>query len=171
MSGDNGIGDNGSGDNGNGTDKLHELIEGQRVSMITTRDEAGDLVSRPISVQKSVTRGELLFLVRRSSDVMTQALADPRVNVAFTENNTWVSVSGTADMLDDRELVEELWSAFAAAFFDSEPTDPEVVVLRVTAQSAEYWESPGTVRMLFGVAKHRLTGEEPDDGEHGTLTL
>ena len=45
------------------------------------------------------------------------------------------------------------------------------MVLRVNADSAEYWDTPGGVGVLLGVLKAKLTGDKPQSGESATVQL
>ena len=51
--------------------------------------------------------------------------------------------------------------------------DPDLVLLKIDAESAEYWDTPGTnVVYLFGMLKTLVTGKPPESiTEHETLKL
>ena len=74
-------------------------------------------------------------------------------------------------MTQDPTRARELWNDFAEAWFQCEPDDPRVAVIRVDGDSAEYWDSPGKVGTLVGVLKAKVTGDRPDDGESDTVDL
>ena len=57
------------------------------------------------------------------------------------------------------------------AYTDGGPENPDNVVLRVNADSAEYWDTPGGVGVLLGVLKAKLTGDKPQSGESATVQL
>lgn len=66
-------------------EKLHDVIDGMDVAMVSTRDSSdpnGRLTSRPLSTQRQEDTGDVLFLTRRSSAFVRDILADPKVNVA-----------------------------------------------------------------------------------------
>ena len=154
-----------------GIAKVHDLIKDQRTAMLTTRAANGSLVTRPMTCQEAEFVGILWFLGWLDGDAATQIQADPKVNVAFTKEGAWVSIAGTASVSHDPAKARELWSPFAKAYFQCEAEDPKVGVMRVEAESAEYWDSPGKPIQLLGIAKALVTGSEPDQGDNETVTF
>jgi general stress protein 26 len=95
------------------------------------------------------------------------------VNVSTKSDDRWLSISGTARIVRDRSRLEEFWSPFAEAWFPNRPGDPNVGLLRVEPQTAEYWESssPRPVRLLQMVRSAVTKQPPPDIGTSSTLTL
>ena len=156
----------------NGAEHVHELIKDQRTAMLTTvHDESGALAARPMACQRADADGTLWFLAFADSEKTDEIRRSPQVNVAFTEEGKWVSVAGRAAVLQDPAKARELWNDFAQAWFQCEPEDPRVAVIRVDGDSAEFWDSPGTVGTLVGVLKAKVTGERPDGGDSETVDL
>ena len=62
----------------------------------------------------------------------------------------------------------------AQAWFQCEPDDPRVAVIRVDGESAEYWDSSGVagVKYLFAMAKALVTGTAAESaiGTHGEIS-
>ncbi|MCK0113100.1 pyridoxamine 5'-phosphate oxidase family protein [Ornithinimicrobium sp. F0845] len=143
--------------------QVHDLISGMDVAMVTTVDSSspdGRLTSRPLSTQVAEEDGDVLFLVRRSSPVASDVQVDPRVNVAYSSKKAWVSLAGVATLVEDRALVERLWSKGAEVFMEGGPQNPDNVVLRVTGDTAHYWggssfvgTAVSTLRALTGRAE------------------
>ena len=156
----------------NGAEHVHDLIKDQRTAMLTTvHDVGGTLASRPMACQQADPDGTLWFLAFSDSEKTEEIRRRPDVNVAFTQEGKWVSIAGRASVTQDAARARELWNDFAEAWFQCEPEDPRVAVIRVDGDSAEYWDSPGKVGTLVGVLKAKLTGERPDDGESATVDL
>ncbi|GGL38717.1 pyridoxamine 5'-phosphate oxidase family protein [Phycicoccus endophyticus] len=154
-----------------GAAHVKELIEGQRTAMLTSVEESGSLVSRPMTLQEVDEGGTLWFLALADSSPTQEVQAHPAVNVAFTEQGSWVSVSGRAEVRHDPQRARELWSEFAATWFQKEPEDPQVVVIRVDGESAQYWDSPGRAATLVQMVTARLSGERPEPGGSDTVQL
>ena len=125
---------------------VHDLIDGMDVAMLTTLDATspGRLTSRPLSTQRAEEDGDVLFLVRGRSPVVRDIEAHPQVNVAYASAKAWVSLAGTATVVRDRALVEQLWSKGASAFMEGGPENPDNVVLRVTGDTAPPWSGAAT---------------------------
>ena len=158
-------------------EKLGELIKDIRVAMLTTVEQPdGHLRSRPMYMQETEFDGDLWFFSRKSSPKMKQIEEDHDVNVAFAEpdDSRYVSISGTARVVTDQTKMEALWSEPLRAWFPDGLDDPELALLKVHAEQAEYWETAsGTMKMLFGYAKAALTGERDKNevGENKKLEL
>lgn len=149
---------------------LSGLIEGIEVAMLTTRTADGGLVSRPLQTLKMDAGGDLYFFTAADSGKVDELLAHPDVNLGYANpsKQRYVSVRGHATIERDRARIEELWSPAAKAYFPQGKDDPNLVVLRVRVDSAEYWDSPSTfVGRALGFAR-AVAGEGPSAmGEHG----
>jgi len=156
-------------------EKLYDLIEDIETAMFTTRRADGRLVSRPMATQKQSGGADLWFVTMRSSEKLIELGEDPHVNLAYYKDRTreWVSISGTARIVDDREKVRELYQPDWRAWFgdeggpnDGTPDDPRMVLIGVDIDMAMYLEvnKPQAV-VLFEVVKGIITGSTPDVGE------
>lgn len=145
--------------------KVHELISDMTVAMLTTVDaSSGRLTSRPLTTQVAEEDGDVLFLVRERSAVVRDVEANPQVNVAYSSMKAWVSLAGTATVLRDRTLVEELWSKGASAFMDGGPDNPDNVVLRVTGETAEFWGGESLIGTAVSTIKAITRRKDEDSG-------
>lgn len=154
-----------------GLAKVRELIEGVRTVMLTSVDLDGGLVSRPMATQEVEFDGDLWFFSEADAPKVANVEADPNVNVAFVADSAWVSLKGQASVVRDVEKKEELWNSFVGAWFTDEPEDDAIVLLRVHAHTAEYWDSPGAAATGIAMLKTKLTGGTPDAGENETVQL
>ena len=132
----------------------------------------GGLVSRPMGLQEAEEGGVLWFMTRATSDAAEEAAARP-VNVAVQEKSFWASVSGHAQVVRDEGRKKQYWSSVNEAFFGegSRPEDPEIVLIRVDAESAQYWESAGAVATAVELVKAKVTGGTAEPGENTTVTF
>ena len=107
------------------TKTLHDLIKDIRFAMFTTRGPDGSLRSRPMTTQNDPDRDPecLWFFAARSGGPVTDLLRDPAVNAAFADpsSDAYVSVSGSAAVVEDDERKQKLWSKFAEAWFPDVP--------------------------------------------------
>lgn len=151
--------------------KVAELIKKFRIAMFTTADAQGALLSRPLTVQEAEFDGDLWFLVPRSSAPAADASGLAHANVALSSDDTWVSLSGTANLVDDRGMIRKLWNPVLDAWFPDGPDDPEIGVLKFTADSAEYWDSPGKVATVLRFITAKVKDERIDGGENRKVDL
>lgn len=94
------------------------------------------------------------------------------MNVAFESGKGYLSLAGTAAITRDQAKIDELWSKSVEAWFPEGRDDPSVALLRVDADSAEYWsiDDPKPVQ-LFKIARAAISGGEPDIGENRSVDL
>jgi general stress protein 26 len=152
--------------------KLTELIEGIRFAMLTTVDDLGKLVARPMTLQRTEPNGDLWFLASRDSTAVSQLGVNPSAGVTLTSGDTWISLSGTGEMVDDSAKVKEFWNPWVEAWFPEGPDDPNVVLIKLTSDSAEYWDTPGgRVATIISLIKSKVTGESYDGGENAKVEL
>jgi general stress protein 26 len=91
--------------------KLRKLIRNARVAMLTTVASDGSLRSRPMAIPEGDFDGELWFITRYHSPKSEEIQENQRVNVTYAsrKNDRYVSVSGTAILVQDPDKVKELW--------------------------------------------------------------
>jgi general stress protein 26 len=151
---------------------INELIAASKVAVLTTQTAAGDLHSRPLVTQKAEFDGDLWFFTQDPSPKIDDIHAHPRVNVSYDTGKGYLSIAGTAELVHDREKVDELWSTSVEAWFPEGKDDPTVALLLVHADTAEFWAShePGIVT-AFKIAKAVVTRSQPDVGENRSVEL
>jgi general stress protein 26 len=155
-----------------GVAKLVELTKDIPITMFTTIDAEGHFVSRPMAQQLTEADGDLWFFAERDSRVIEQIAANPHVSLTLSSNDTWISIDGEAQVVDDSEKARELWNTFVEAWLPQGPDDPNVVLIKVDAHTAEYWDSPGgRVASLISLVKSKVTGEPYKGTERDTVDL
>ena len=153
--------------------RLKELIEDIRIAMMTTRDADGTLRSRPLQTLRCADEGTLWFFTSATSPKVEEAAAGGwQVNLSYAnpDKMDYVSISGRATLSRDRELMKALWNKWVEVFFPKGVDDPDLALLRVDIDKAEYWDSPGTaVGRAYGIAKALVTGNKDAIGENVKL--
>lgn len=153
-------------------EEVRSIMKEVRVAMLTSTDADGKLTSRPMATQEAEFDGDAWFVLARDSDVAREVAAQPRVNVAYSGSSSWLSLSGRAETVVDEARKQQLWNTFVEAWFPGGEHDAGVVLLKVTAESAQYWSSPGRVASLVDMVKARVTGTQAGDaGDSGSLQL
>lgn len=155
-------------------DLLGELIARIDIAMLVSVAPDGSLVSRPLATLKADGDGRLWFFTSAASGKVDDIERQPQVNLAYADPgaNTYVSVTGRARVIHDRERAAELWFPQARAFFPGGPDDPDLRVLCVEAETAEYWRPTTGMTGQALRLMQAITGEGPTDpGEHGHLEV
>ena len=154
-------------------EKLKNLIKDIDFGMLTTMD-GGKLRSRPMSTQQAEFDGDLWFFTSDKTHKVDEIETDNRVNVAYSkpDDNVYVSVSGTAQLVKDREKIEELWNPILKAWFPDGLDDPHLALLKVSVEEAEYWDSPNSkLVQMYGFVKALVTGQPARGGENEKISL
>lgn len=150
--------------------KVHDMIENIRIAMMTTVDEQNNLVSRPMAVAQIDESDYIWFFTKRSSpkvDQMQQSQHKVNLSFADADDSNYVSVSGTGQEIDDQAKVDELWSPQVKAWFPEGKEDPELTLLKVHIDMAEYWSaSDSKMVRFFQQAAAVVTGDTPKMGEN-----
>ena len=108
-------------------EKLREMIKDIDFCMLTTIDENGDLHSRPMSSNGAIEGdGDIWFFTGLASHKVNEVSSAPHVNLSFADpdNQRYVSVTGTAQLVRDRQKIEELWRPEFKMWFPEGKDDP-----------------------------------------------
>ncbi|MFI5693866.1 pyridoxamine 5'-phosphate oxidase family protein [Kribbella sp. NPDC051586] len=152
-----------------------ELVDRATICMLTTMTPDGQHVARPMAIQEVEFDGDLWFFAYAESEKVGEIGANPQVNVSFSnpKQSEWTSIAGTAEVVVDSAKAEELWSAPLKAWFPDGPKSPGLVLLKVHANTAEYWSGPSSkVVRLLGAARAAIA-RDPDKfpAENETVDL
>jgi general stress protein 26 len=160
-------------------DDLYKLIDGIETAMFTTRRRDGHLVSRAMQTQHRTAGTDLWFVADIASGKLEELVHDPHVNLSYYNNKSreWVSVSGTAIVSQDKELIRGLWKEDWRAWFakgddprSGTPDDPRIALILVESHSVTYLkqDKPRPV-ILFEVLKAMVTKTSPNLGSERHL--
>jgi general stress protein 26 len=120
-------------------------------------------------------RASLWFFMSRGSEAVNDIGADPVVNVAYADpgRDAYVSISGEAAVVEDRGKKEQLWSKLAEAWFPGGAGDPDLALVEVRIEDAEYWDvKESKVTQLFKMARAAVVSDPPTGmGEHGEVHM
>jgi len=152
--------------------KVADLAKGIRIGMLTTVDADGHFISRPMAQQEVEFDGDLWFFAERNSRKVAHIAANPHVGVTLTSNDTWISIDGEAEIVDDNAKARELWNAWVEAWLPQGPDDPSIVLIKLNGHSAEYWDTPGgRIASVISFVKAKVTGERYEGGDNEKVTL
>ncbi|WP_159012123.1 pyridoxamine 5'-phosphate oxidase family protein [Bradyrhizobium sp. S69] len=158
-------------DNARDVDRAWELMKKIGFAMLVTHD--GDkLRARPMSAFLERENNAIYFLTdgRRHKD--EEIARNPGINLSFANasDQKYVSVTGTAVVSNDRAKIKQLFSTPAKAWWDS-AEDPNIRVLKIVPDDAEFWDTPGSVISYVKMATAAVTGSRPEIGDNRKVTL
>jgi general stress protein 26 len=146
--------------------QIWKLMEKVRTAFLVSLSALGPH-ARPMS---PIVRDEerlVWFLTDRVTVKDDEIGADERVAMIFTDGgSTHLAVTGTAELVDDRATVKDLWSTAAQAFWPEGPDDPRIVAIRVQPTVAELWDGPSAPVAMVQMAAALVTGRSAADMGH-----
>jgi general stress protein 26 len=154
-------------------DRVWDIMEDISICMVTTH-AGGRMRSRPMHAIPDRDEHDIYFITHARGAKDDEIAAAPDVCVAFADigDNTYLSVTGTAEMVRDPAKAEELWSTEAQAWWPRGPRDPAVRVLHVVPEQAEYWDTRGnSITVALKLMAARMTGREPDLGTNRKVNV
>ncbi|WP_253273051.1 pyridoxamine 5'-phosphate oxidase family protein [Halomonas sp. PR-M31] len=110
-----------------------------------------------------------MFYTKRSAEKVMESQQDSKVCLSFSdqEEGIYVSMSGTANLTDNRELIDKYWNPFVGAWFPKGKEDPDVALMEIKIQMGEHWKSKESKTFqLYEIAKANMTEKTPDMGEN-----
>ena len=123
------------------TRQIAEMVKDIDICMLVTR-ENGAVRGRPMSNNRKVEYdGDNWFFSYRDTGKIRQIEADPSVELAYidTERGTWVSIEGTAEVVEDSERKRDLWEDELRAWFPEGPGEDDIVLIKVSADRVHAW--------------------------------
>lgn len=128
---------------------LQTLVKNINCAMLTTVNDDDSLHSRPMSIFSDIdAEGKLWFFTFANSHKVLEIERHQQVNVSFTspEQQRYVSISGTAELVKDRNKLQEKWKPELQNWFPQGVDEPNISLLKVNIDQADYWESPSSFR-------------------------
>ena len=148
--------------------KLCSLTRDVHIVMLTTMDRDGSLRARPMANKDNDFSDALCFLTQASAHTALEVGRNDEVCLCFADPglHTYVSVSGRARLTRDTAKAKELWSPYAKIWFPDGIDDPDLAILAVEPERAEYWDSPSSAFVaIFGLLP-LLAGRPPRLGDN-----
>jgi general stress protein 26 len=134
---------------------LNERLQGIGTAMLTTMEPDGSLLSRPMVAQKLPFDGELWFLARSNSRLVWDVQRHTRVSLNYVAptGDQFLAVSGVAHVVRDRMKASQLWAEPYDSWFAGGVDDPDLVLIRVSVDSAQAWGfTPGVTERFEALA-------------------
>jgi general stress protein 26 len=145
-------------------DRVWKLINDIPVAMVVTREDE-HMRARPMAVRPARDEGAIYFLTDVDAAKAHEIRRNESICLALADNKgqKYVSITGHAEILDDPDRVKEIWSIYDKAFWPDK-NDPRIRILRVTPESAEFWEGAGMVVTAVKLATAIASGERMNVG-------
>lgn len=156
-------------------ENLFDIIENFEAGMLTTVNKRNGLHARPMAVAKLNRDGAIYFLTDANSGKAGEIENDARVTVSFQSGSQFATVSGTAEIIDNRSLIGRVWQEAYKTWFPRGKDDPSLRLIRVEPSEAEYWNNAGAQGIKYTVEAIRafISGDRPatDVDQHAKVSM
>ena len=133
-----------------------------------------------MATQKRRPGVDMWFVTTHDDEKVAEILATPEVNISYVNSGSrsWVSVSGTATINQDRATIRSLYQPDWKAWFPDEggdrnggPDDPRITLIDVDAHRVTYFRNTDSKPVaMFKVLRAMATGNPPDFGHAKVIT-
>ncbi len=157
-------------------DKIQAMVKDIKYTMMTSRNAEDHLHSCPMNTtETSIGAKEIWFIGHTPSETVDNINKNPEVNLAYVtqDDEKYLSISGTAELVEDKEKLDELWSVMYNAYFEQGKEDPKVQLIKVVPHGAEYWANGNTITSAFKMTAAAVTDTaiEKSLGENFSVQL
>jgi general stress protein 26 len=148
-------------------ERLYDIIKNFDNALLVTRLPNGGNHARPMAVAEIRKDGDVFFATSLQSPKVAEIAAHPEVIVTFQSGSKFASISGTAEIVNDRALIDKLWSEVWKVWFPGGKSDPTLCLIRVDAREGEYWDNAGAqgIKNAYKMAKAYMQGKTPEIDE------
>ena len=161
-------------DTNEGRSRLQDVVSDFDVVMLVTRTRTA-MHARPMAIT-SMLDGVGAYLVTDIHSLKVDEIrADPYALLTFQTNRKFASLQGELTIWIDQQLIESLWKDAWQIWFRQGKSDPNIAILKFTANEGEYWDNAGMqgLKYVYDAAKAYATGErlKTDGAQHAKVEL
>ena len=121
------------------TQKIWDLIRNEHTAVLVTVSTDGSLDSRPMGCVQKEFDGTLWFLTFKDSPKVLAIAENQHALVSYARPSDYefISISGRARIVDDRDQVQALWSEGFRVWFPNGPESPNIALLALDVEVAK----------------------------------
>jgi general stress protein 26 len=158
-------------------EKIHQLLGYFDTAMLITHNEQGQPHARPMTLACVDANCDLWFFTGKDSVTAHEIAIDPKALVVCQdEHGRYLSLIGAAQLSSDPEKIHELWDESYSRWFSKGMDDPNLLLICVRTESAEYWDHVGAkgIKYVIEAARAYAHGSQPHfekTGHHDIVAL
>jgi general stress protein 26 len=155
--------------------RFEDLLQEFDHAMLVSVARDGTLHARPMAIAES-DGAVVRFATSNRSTKTTEVAMNPGVSVVMQGDGAFLAISGTASVINDAERIGRLWQSAWRPWFPEGPDDPNLVLLEIDPERAEYWDRRRARRLEYlwqagkALATGRRVAEESLSG-HGKFSF
>lgn len=154
--------------------KIKQLAMDADIAVFATNILTIPISTRPMSTQDVDQEGNIWFMSHVDSKKNKHIASDNRVELFYSNKSSseYLTVYGHAEIVIDRDKIEELWTPLAKAWFTAGKNDPSISLIKVKPAEAYYWDTKENKFVsLLKIAVSAITGEQNDGGVEGKIKI
>lgn len=157
--------------------KFDQLLQEFSTAMLITQSSDGELHARPMAIAKHREGGVIYFATSWAAGKIDEVETRPEVVVTMQDANQYLSLSGRAETVNDRALIDRFYSPAWKIWFPEGKDDPSLVLLKIEPVRGAYWDMSKTankMRFAFEAGKAYLQDDHIDTDKlagHGQVEL
>jgi general stress protein 26 len=133
-------------------EKLKKLVSEINICLFCTNLKVDKgATCRPMSAQQTDEEGNIWFFSSLDSDKNREIEEDVHVQLFFAhpDKSSYLVVNGEAEIINDQNKIEELWSPLLKTWFTDGKNDASISLIKVNAKTAYYWDTDGNKMINF----------------------
>lgn len=139
-----------------GDERFYERLREFDTAMLVTH--AGDAVhSRPMSIADVEPDCDLWFITGEETAKAHEIEANGHVQVICQNEDSYLTITGTARLVKDRTKLDELWRESMRTWFPHGKEDPNLVLVALTAEEGDYWDHAGMSKEKYFASSARAS--------------
>lgn len=157
--------------------QFDELVHKFNTAMLITQSSDSELHARPMAIAKHREGGVVYFATSWAAGKIDEIETRPEVVVTMQADNQYLSLTGRAETVDDRGLIERFYSPAWKIWFPEGKDDPNLVLLKIEPVRGAYWDMDKTankMRFVFEAGKAYFQHDQIDTEAltgHGQVDL
>ena len=155
--------------------QVKDLVKHFDTAMMITRQPNDKLHGRPMQIAEANEDGMVRFATSLRSPKIKEIEDDDRANLVFQNSSQFLSMSGTVKIETGAKLIDRLWSESWRIWFPEGKDDPNICIITMTPEQAEFWDNSGMqgIAYAFKAAKAYIQGKQPeeDPNVHGKVSM
>lgn len=156
----------------NPQDQLFKEIDDARCVMLGSTDPSDHM--QPMAPQINTDLGHhIWFYSDNTSELGKAVMANSgRVMLCHIGKDYQACVQGTLQVEPDSSKIDHFWNPIADSWYPGGKSDPKMLMLRYTPDTAGVWASDKTfIGFAYETLKANLTDTTPDVGKHKEIVI
>lgn len=156
--------------------KVYDILGSVETTMLVTESLEGHVEARPMKLAAVEPAGPVWLLTKATP--MTEEVARHGEVLLVCQDGTsrFLSLRGRASIVHDPERLRRIWRLPFNLWFPGGVDDPELALMRIEPDAAEFWDATGANRFKYLWESAKLLAGQPtdpslDDRLHGRSKL